>query len=74
MSVAAGDKFTSIAAPFISLKTGIAMALRMEASSNLMARLRHCLRAWTKMAVAAVEVDVDDVAVVAVILYMSYYI
>ena len=39
-----------------------------------MARLRHCLRAWTKMAVAAVEVDVDDVAVVVVILYMSYYI
>ena len=74
VSVAAGDKFTSIVAPFISLKTGIAMALRMEASSNLMARLRHCLRAWTKMAVAAVEVDVDDVAVVAVILYMSYYI
>ena len=50
------------------------MALRMETSSNFMARLRHCLRASTKMAVAAVEVDVNDVAVVAVILYMSYYI
>ena len=45
------------------------MALRMETSSNFMPRLRHCLRASAKMAVAAVEVDVGDVAVVAVILY-----
>ena len=36
-----------------------------------MARLVHCLRASTKMAVAAVEVDVDDAPVVAVILCMS---
>ena len=74
MPVVVGDKSKGMVAPLISLKTGIAMALRMEAPTNLMARLRHCLRAWTKMAVAAVEVDVDDVAVVAVILYMFYYI
>ena len=47
------------------------MALSVEASSNLMARLVHCLRASTKMAVAVVEVDVDDAPVVAVILCMS---
>ena len=47
------------------------MALSVEAPSNLMARLMHCLRARTKMAVAAVEVDVDDAPVVAVILCMS---
>ena len=58
-------------APLISLARGIGMALSVEASSNLMARLVHCLRARIKMAVAAVEVDVDDAPVVAVILCMS---
>ena len=71
MSVAVGDKSTSMAAPLISLARGIGMALSVEAPSNLMARLMHCLRASTKMAVAAVEVDVDDAPVVAVILCMS---
>ena len=45
MSVVVGDKSKGMVAPLISLKTGIAMALRMEASINLMARLMHCLRA-----------------------------
>ena len=71
VSVALGHKPTSMAATLISLARGIGMALSVEASSNLMARLMHCLRARTKMAVAAVEVDVDDAAVVAVILCMS---
>ena len=45
VSVAVGDKSTSMTAPLISLARGIGMALSVEASSNLMARLMHCLRA-----------------------------
>ena len=45
VSVAAGDKSTSIAAPLISLARGIGMALSVEVSSKLVARLMHCLRA-----------------------------
>ena len=68
VSVVVGDKSKGMVAPLISLKTGNAMALRMEAQINLMARLVHCLRALTKMAVATVDVDVDDVVVVAVVI------
>ena len=45
MSVAAGEKSTSMAASLISLARGIGMVLSLEASSNLVARLMHCLRA-----------------------------
>ena len=51
--VVAGDKSKGMVAPLISLKMVIAMALRMEASINLM---------------ATVDVDVDDVVVVAVVI------
>ena len=45
VSVAAGEKSTSMVASLISLARGIGMVLSLEASINLVARLMHCLRA-----------------------------
>ena len=48
-----------MAAPLISLATGIAMPLRVDAPTKLAARLMHCIRGCNNMAVAAVDVVVD---------------
>ena len=45
VSVVLGHKATSMAATLINLARGIGMALSVEVSSKLVARLMHCLRA-----------------------------